>query len=441
MVSGLITAGIGFFPMIFIPRCSDISLRESVFIVAFGWTSCTLAGALPFYLHGLPFTAVNAVFESISGYTTTGASILQNIEELPHGLLLWRSCTEWLGGIGIISFALAVMPRLGQVSRPIFQQEYTGLAVQPVFAKASDVLRGLFSVYLGLTIAQVVALASAGMPLFDAVNTALATLPTGGFTIRNASVASYDSVAVDAITIVFMLLGGMNFVFLHYLFTRPGRLRQGLNVAVLYLATIFAFSLLVITLIKGPSYASWGDAIRYGTFQVVSLATTTGFATADSTLWPVSAQIVILMVTIIGACSGSTAGGIKYDRILLFFKLLKFRFQQLIHPGIVPSIRVDKQWISLENAERAVFYIAPFLAVLALSTLLLSLLGIGSVEAFSGSVACLANAGPGMGVVGSMGNYSGLPDFAKAVLSVVMLLGRLEIFALVLPFTPGFWRR
>jgi trk system potassium uptake protein TrkH len=237
-----------------------------------------------------------------------------------------------------------------------------------------------------------------------------------------------------------MLLGGMNFVYLHLLLTRPRNARQGLDVTATYLGLIFACVALVVLLIKGSIYSTWGEALRFGSFQVISLATTTGFGTADSSIWPIAAQMAIVMITLIGACNGSTGGGIKHDRILVFFKLLRFRFRQMIHPTLIPAIRVDGRLISTENVERAVFYIVPYLGVLGVSTLLLACLGMASVDAFTGSAACLANAGPGMGSVGSMGNYSMIPELGKVILSLVMLLGRLEIFALALPFTPGFWK-
>jgi len=440
-VSGLLIAGIGYFPMIFIPRRTDVRLRESIFVVAFGWLTCTFAGAIPFYLYGPPFSFVNSIFESISGFTTTGASILATVEDLPKGLLFWRACTEWLGGIGIVSFALAVMPRMGQVSRPLFQQEYTGLVVPPANVRATDILRGLFAVYLGLTLTQTVLLAVTGMPLYDAATTALATLPTGGFSVRNASLAYYNSVAVDVITMVFMFLGGMNFVYLHVLLTQPRKARQGLEVAALYYGLILAVVALVVFLIRGSVYTNWGDALRFGSFQVISVATTTGFGTADSSVWPIPAQIAIVMILLIGACNGSTGGGIKHDRILLFFKLLHYRFRQMVHPSALASIRVDGRYVDLDAVERTVFYIAPYLATLGLATLILSCIGMNAVDSFTGTAACLANAGPGMGSLGTMENYSAIPTAAKVILSFVMLFGRLEMFALVLPFTPGFWRK
>lgn len=440
LVSGIITVGFGTFPTIFIPRARTITLRESIAVVALGWLSCTLAGSIPYYLYGPPFSIVNSIFESISGYTTTGASILASVEDLPHGILFWRACTEWLGGIGIISFALAVMPRMGQVSRPFLQQEYTGLVVQPVQARASDIVRGLFAVYFGLTAAQALLLALTGQPWFDAVTNALATLPTGGFSVRNASFATYNNVMAEVITIVFMLIGGMNFVFLHFLLTKPKKLSQGFTVVTYYLVGILTTVLLVTIILKGSHYSGWLQALRFGSFQVISVATTTGFGSADSAIWPVPAQIAILLITLIGACNGSTGGGIKWDRVALFVRLMKFRFQQMIHPSLVASIRMDGKFVNLDIAEKSLFYVLPYIVVLGITTLLLILLGMSSIDAFSGTTACLANAGPGMGSVGSMGNYSAIPETAKVILSFVMLFGRLEMFALILPFTPGFWR-
>lgn len=440
-LSGLMVVTFGIFPMVLIPRRTDVTLRESILLVCFGWLTCTFTGALPFYLHGQPFTFLNSMFESISGYSTTGASILTSVEDLPKGLLFWRAAIQWLGGIGIIAFALAIIPRMGQVSRTFLKAEYTGLVLQPKTSRAKDIVRGLFAIYVGLTVTQSIALMLTGLPIFDAVTTALTTLPTGGFSVRNSSLATYNSPAAEIVTLVFMILGGMNFVYLHTLVIRPKSARLGLDVTITYLGMLTIFILSVTFMLWGKVYPTFWESLRFGSFQTVSLGTSTGFASADSAVWPVPAQIAILFATIIGACSGSTGGGFKSDRILLFFKLLNHRFKQILHPNIVPSLRVDRQFVSLDSVERTVFYILPYLGLIGLSTWLLNIIGVHAVEAFTGTVACIANAGPGFGAVGSMGNFSAIPETGKIILAFVMLAGRLEIFALALPFIPGFWKK
>jgi len=440
LASALITMALGVLPIWLMPHKTDVSIRESIFVIVFGWLACSLAGSLPFIIYGPPFTLLDAVFESVSGFTTTGASILPDPESLPYGLLFWRAFTHWIGGVGIIAFALTVMPRMGQVSKSFLSQEYSGLGAPPTQARAKDIVRGLFYVYIGLTLAETILLMFTGQSWFDAITNSFASVATGGFSVKNLSIAHYNNLAVDIIVMTFMVLGALNFVFLLGLFTNPKHTKYGWEVARFYLFTLLVTVLFTAFIIKGSIYQNWGDAFRYGSFQVITVATQTGFGTADSSVWPVAAQVAITIVTILGGCAGSTAGAIKSDRILLYFKLLRFRLKNLIHPNIVPAIRVDGRLVNLENVERAVFYISVYLAVLGISTLALGWTGMTGVDSFTGAVACMANAGPGMGSIGTMENYHHLPALGKSILIIVMLLGRLEVYALILPFTPGFWK-
>jgi len=438
--SGLGTLVLGLVPIRLLPRQTDVSTKESIFIIVFGWLACSLTGAVPFYLYGGPFTLLHSVFESVSGYTTTGATILVEPELLPNGLLFWRALTHWIGGVGIMAFAMTIMPMMGRASKSLLTQEYSGLGAPPGHSRAKDVARGLFYVYIGLTLAETIFLMIAGQNWFDAITNSFATLATGGFCVKNLSIAHYNNLAVEVIVMAFMLLGALNFVFLLGLFTKPKQTKYGWEVARFYLITVLITVLIATIVIKGPIYQTWGEAFRYGSFQVINVATQTGFGTADSSVWPVAAQVVITIVTILGGCAGSTAGAIKSDRILLYFKLLRFRLKTLLHPNIVPAIRVDGRLVSLENVEKAVFYISVYLAVLCISTLALGWTGMTGVDSFTGAVACMANAGPGMGSIGTMENFNHLPALGKSILIIVMLLGRLEVFALILPFTPGFWK-
>ncbi len=440
-IPGLISIVLGFLPIVLLERKTDVSLKESILLVTGGWLSCSITGAVPFYLYGAPFTIVNSLFESVSGYTTTGATILTSVENLPRGLLFWRAITQWLGGIGIIAFALAVMPRMGQVGKLFLQKEYTGMVSQAGQSRAVDVARGLLIIYICLTIGQTVALVLSGLPLFDSLSTALTTVPTGGFSVRNFSIASYDNPIAEVIIMLFMLIAGVNFLYLHLLIIQPKSAKTGLEVLITYIGTLLIVTVLVTIFLWSHYYGSFWASLRYASFQIVSLGTSTGYGTADSAVWPMSARMGIIVVTLIGACSGSTGGGLKIDRLLLFFKLLRFRFKQLIHPSIVPSIRVDGLYVNLESVERMVFYILPYLGILGIGTWLLNIIGMGSVEAFTGCAACVSNAGPGMGTIGSMGNYSAVPELGKIILAIIMLAGRLEIYVVALPFLPGFWKK
>jgi trk system potassium uptake protein TrkH len=441
LVTGFLIIGIGLFPMIFIPGKQNLTTREAIFIVAGSWLAVNFAGAIPFYLYGAPFTLANAIFESFSGFTTTGASILEKIEIIPKGLLFWRSMTHWIGGIGIIVFALSILPTMGHVSRSLFRQEYTGLASPPSFPRAKDIARVVVLVYVGLTILESLLLVLAGVNVFESVTTAFGTIATGGFSTRDNSIATYNSISVEVIIIVFMVVSGINFAFLYsLLFKRRAKL-YGWETVRFYLMLLIVSTLIIVISVKGINYIGWGNAFRYSIFQVVSIGTSTGFATADSSIWTPSAKLILVFLALICATAGSTSGGIKVDRILLFTKLVKIRIKQVIHPNIVTAVRIEKQMLQLEFADKAMFFIVFYLFVVVSATLMITLTGVNMLEAFTGTVACMGNVGPGLGKVGSMGNYNSVPDIAKYILSAVMLIGRLEIFGLLLPLSPEFWRK
>ncbi|MCF7811975.1 TrkH family potassium uptake protein [bacterium] len=441
LVTGFLIIGIGLFPMIFIPRKQRLTIREAIFIVAGSWLVINFAGAIPFYLYGTPFTITNAIFESFSGFTTTGATILEKIEIIPKGLLFWRSMTHWIGGIGIIVFALSILPTMGHVSRSLFRQEYTGLASPPSFPRAKDIARVVVLVYVGLTALESLLLMVAGVSIFESVTTAFGTIATGGFSPRDNSIAAYNSISVEMIVLVFMVISGINFAFLYsLLFKRRAKLFGGETIR-FYLVLLLVSTLITVASIKGFNYLRWGEAFRYGIFQVVSVGTSTGFATADSSVWRPSAQLILVFLALICATAGSTSGGIKVDRIVLFAKLVNIRIKQVIHPNIVTAVRIENQMIQLEFADKAMFFIVFYLFIVITATLMITLTGVKVIEAFTGSVACMGNVGPGLGKVGSMGNYNSVPDTAKYILSAVMLIGRLEIFGLLLPLTPEFWRK
>ncbi|MEW6742256.1 MAG: TrkH family potassium uptake protein [Planctomycetota bacterium] len=440
-LSGILVSGFGLFPIVLIPRGGRLTPREGVLVVTGAWVACIVFGAIPFYLHGPPFSVVNALFESFSGFTTTGASILEKVEALPKGLLFWRSLTHWIGGIGIVVFALAILPSFGRVEHVLLRQELSPLATSPSLPKARDVARVIAVVYLSLTALQTVALLAAGLGLFDALTTTFGTVATGGFAVRDGSISAYHSVPVEVIVIVFMVLSGMNFAFLLNLVAARFSWREGWAVARFYLCLLAAGSLIASVAVHGTTYASWGEAIRYGTFQVVALGTSTGFASADSSVWRPAAGTVLVIATFICACAGSTSGGIKVDRILLCLKAARLWIKRSVHPSLVGTIRVGSHTVSPQVVGDAVLFIVLYVSTAALGSLLLAITGVPLTEAFTGTAACLGNVGPGLGSVGSMGNYNALNDLAKIILCGIMLVGRLEILALVLPFTPAFWRR
>jgi trk system potassium uptake protein TrkH len=441
LVSGILVASFGVFPIIFVPRAKGFSISEAIFVVSGAWVATSILGAIPFFLWGSPFSVVNALFESFSGFTTTGASILTDVEALPKGLVFWRSLTHWIGGTGIIVLALAVLPALGTVSHTLLKREYTSLGHAPSFPRAQDIARVIVMVYVGLTVAETISLVIARISLFDAVTTSFATIATGGFSPRNASIASYHSVAVEMIVLVFMIVSGINFAFLYGLLVAWRSKISGGEVARAYLVVLGVGIIIVSASIYRNVYPNWAEALRYGAFQAASVGTSTGFATADSAVWTPPAHLMLILFTLMCACAGSTSGGIKMDRVVLFVKLGVQRMKTLMHPQMVTMVRIEGRPIKPEMSEEAMLFIVFYLVIVAVSTLLVTITGAPLLESFTGTIACMGNVGPGLGKVGSTGNYNWLPDTAKYVLCAVMVVGRLEIFVLILPFTRDFWRR
>ncbi len=440
-ISAFVLASFGLFPYFFVPPVRQLQVRETLLIVVGSWVVISVAGALPYLLWGPPFDLVNALFESVSGFTTTGSSILTEVESLPKGLLFWRSATHWIGGTGIIVFALAVLPQLGRVGRSLFKGEFTTLVPPPRLSRAHDIARVILIVYVGLTLLETVALLLAGVNLFEAVTTAFGTIATGGFSPRNESIASYHSLGVEMIVLLFMVLSGMNFAFLYQL-TRRGRgatLRESTSVRY-YLFFLLLGVVIATGDLHGKIYHTWGEALRYASFQVVSVGTSAGFASADSSIWTPPSMLVLIFFSLICAMAGSTSGGIKLDRLVLFLGLVRRKFILLLHPETVVPLHYDRRVIELSIAEGAMLFITLYLAVVTAATFVQTLIGMPLLEAFTGTIAAMGNVGPGLGSIGSLGNYSAIPGASKLVLAGTMLLGRLEIFSALILFSRVMWR-
>jgi trk system potassium uptake protein TrkH len=439
-IAGLLIVGMGIFPLIFVPYLKDISLKEAIFIVVGSWLTICTAGALPFYLFGQPFTIVNALFESFSGFTTTGASILTDVESLPKGLVFWRSLTHWLGGSGVVVLAIAILPALSGASSNLMRQEYSNILARMVLPRARTISQVIVLVYIGLTVAETLALLFAGLDLFNASTTAFASIATGGFSVRNASIAAYESVYVELIVIIFMVVSGINFAFIYGVLIGRKLKIPGWETVRVYLVYLAIATLIITVSIHSTIYQNWGTALRHAAFQVATIASTTGFASADSSVWTAPAHFVLIVLLLIGATSGSTCGAIKVDRIVLLWKLIKSKIRRLIHPGLVDAVRVDGLPLKFELAQDAMLFIVSYLSIVGMSTLALTTFSMPLLESFTGTIACMGGVGPGLGTVGSMGNYAAIPQAAKLLLCLVMLIGRLEIFILFLPFTRGYWR-
>lgn len=432
----------GAFLMFFFRRPNPLVInhREGMVIVSLGWAACGFFGALPFALGGFP-SFTDAYFESVSGFTTTGASILTNIEALPKGLLLWRSLTHWLGGMGIIVMTIAILPFLGVGGMQLYKAEVPGPVADKLQPRIKDTAMSLWKVYVLLTVAQVILLLFGGMDLFESVCHAFGTMATGGFSTRNASVAAYGSAYIDYVISFFMLVASLNFALHFQLFRgRPMVLWRdpefrffGITVAVL--------TLVVVLSVRLTNYQSWADAARFGVFQVASIISTTGFATADYELWGPLPQGILLLCMFLGGCAGSTAGGIKSMRVMLLFKHAYRELFRMVHPRAVLPLKFGPKLVKEEVLTSIWGFFVLFIVLFVLSSLALAAMGIDVLTAFSAVVACIGNVGPGLGGVGPVDNYAWIPAEGKWVLVFCMLLGRLEIYTVLVLFVPEFWRK
>lgn len=441
LYSAVITVLFGIFPMIYVPAPRHVSNGEGLVIVVASWLLSCLAGTLPYVLYGGEFSLVNAWFESVSGFTTTGASVVSDVEALPYGLLFWRASTNWIGGIGIIVFVLAVLPVFGPASMLLSRSEISPLAMKNFQYRTQKTLKIVLTVYLSLTFLETALLLACGLDAFDAVTHSFATVATGGFSTRNTSISFFGNPAAEAVIILFMALSGIHFGLLYAAAGGKFReLRQSGTVG-LYAGGLAAGILLVAVCIHGGGlYPEWTGAFRYASFQVVSLGTSTGFATADTAPWPGFAVLVMMYFTLQGACSGSTSGGIKVERILIFWKSLGVKIKKLKHPKAVLALEMDHSFIPEEVAMTGLLFIVLYLGVVFLSTLTLAGMGVDLLSAFSGSAASMGNVGPGFGTLGSMASYGHLPAAGRLVLTIVMLLGRLEVFGLILFLSARDWK-
>lgn len=436
----LIATLFGAFPFIFIPSVEEISNKEGFTIVVSSWLISCLIGMVPYVLWGGEFTATNAWFESVSGFTTTGSSILTDIENVPLGLLFWRSATHWIGGVGIIIFVLSVLPSMGKIGMVLYRTEISPLAAANFRYRTKKTIRIIMFVYVGLTILETIALMVCGMNVFDAVTHSFATIATGGFSPKNASIAHYQSMPIETVVMIFMILSGINFGLLFV--TLSGNIRALFKSTVVrfYLGMLVVGVALAAVNIHGTIYPLWADAFRYAAFQIISIGTSTGFAATDSNLWPPFAQVLILFFTLQCACSGSTSGGIKTDRSVLFWHAIKQRITKFEHPHAVVKTKVDGVAIDDDTLDASLLFIALYIVIVFLSTLVICFMGIDSMTAFSASAATMGNVGPGFGLVGSISNFSQIPELGKWILTGDMLLGRLEIYGLLLFFLLKSWK-
>lgn len=418
--------------------------RDGFALVSFGWLAAGLSGALPFMLGDQAVSFTDAYFESISGFTTTGSSIMTNIEGLSPALLLWRSMTQWFGGMGIVVLTLAIVPYLDIGGMSIFQAEVPGPTAEKLTPRIQDTAKVLWMIYLAMTVVLVVLLWIFGMNWFDSVNHAMTTMSTGGFSTNNASVAGFRNPAVEWIITLFMALAGINFA-LHYrfLFRRlnPKPYFEDSEVRFYLLVIFLSVMTIVGAIVWQQGWRAMEPLFRDVSFTVVSIITTTGFGTADYELWPIYGQFILILLMIMGGCAGSTAGGIKSVRILLVLKYMYLEIVKLLHPAMIRTVKLGKNVVHREVLNSILGFIFIYTSIMAFSILAVSLETSDVTTAFSAVIACLSNIGPGLGEVGPTDNFAALGDFTKWVLSLNMVMGRLELLTIVILFFPQTWRK
>ena len=421
----------------------EISERDGFVVVTVGWAAATVVGGVPYLLTGTLHTVADAMFESMSGFTTTGASVFTDFDGLSHGVLLWRSMTQWFGGMGIIVLALVILPALGIGGMQLYKREVPGPTSEKLTPRLRDTARALWTVYIGVTVAETLALWALGMSFFDAVNHSLTTVSTGGFSTRADSVGGYNSAAIEWCVIVFMFISGMNFALHYRQLTRPRGLPPYFRdqECLWYVGGTVLGSLAVMLFLVSSHGYDLARAATKGTFQVVSILTTTGYGSDDYVLWGAFAQMLLLLAMVAGGCAGSTAGGLKWVRILVVFKYIRMELLRLIHPRVVVNAKINQTRVTPEIFSNIFAFIFLYLTTLAVATLLVSLDGVSLLTAVGASAAALGNIGPGLDAVGPMGNYFGLSEYAKWVLVLAMLMGRLEVMTVFVLFMPQVWRR
>ncbi len=422
-----------------------LSRREAIMLVAGGWILVSAFGALPYELAGTFQSYLDAYFEAMSGFTTTGATVfdpvVNSIESQPHGILLWRSLTQWLGGMGIITLFVALFPIFGIGAAHLVEAEMPGPQAERLTARIRDTAKAIWLLYLGFSALEFILLWLARMPVFDALTVSLSTMPTGGFTPTTLSIGDYNSLFVEGIIIFFMMAAGVNFGLYYFLLWKrqPGRLFSNSEFRLYITLFIGASALIAVDLINSMGL-SIGEAFRYSGFQAVSIMTTTGFVTTDFNVWPAFAKSALLILMVIGASAGSTGGALKVTRLLVLFKYAYRRILLFFNPRAVIPLKVGGNALPEGVVSGIIGMTILYFAILIMGFLAMSALGLDQVTALSSVVATLGNVGPGLGLIGPTANYLYIPPLGKVVLIVCMLVGRLELFTVLVLFTPSFWK-
>ena len=439
LLTAAVSAGIGFALRAIKPRSKVFYMREGFAATALSWIVISVVGAVPFVLTGCIPNPVDALFETVSGFTTTGASILPGVEDLPKGILFWRSFTHWIGGMGVLVFLLSLLPLTGGSHVNLMKAESPGPQVDKLVPKVQSTAKILYGIYFALTVLEVVFLLLGGMPLFESMLTAFGTAGTGGFGFKNDSFASF-SPYIQWVVTVFMILFGVNFNVYFLLLLRRFRRAASSEEVRAYFAIILA-AVAVITVNIRSLYGTFGEALRHAAFQVGSIITTTGFSSCDFDLWPTLAKEVLVLLMFVGACAGSTGGGLKLSRVMMLLKAAFSDMRRVIWPRRVSRLQMEGQRVE-QTVIRAVFsYSTLYMLLLLAGTLLISFDGFDTTTNFTAALTCLSNMGPGLGLIGPAGNFSIFSDFSKLLMSFLMLAGRLELYPILVLFFPSVWKR
>ena len=439
ILSALVAAIIGIVPRFAMHAPDDINFREAFATVAFSWTAVAIVGALPYLFAGVVHDPAAALFESMSGFTTTGSTVFTDIEAVAPGILLWRSMTQWLGGMGFIVLGVAILPHLGVGGMQLFRLEAPGPTADRLQPRIRETARILWLVYVTLTAVLALLFLFGGMPLFEAVNHALTTMPTGGFSTQNASMGGYGA-HIQWITILFMYLGGINFT-LHYRTLSRGTKAYWRDPEWrLYTGIIIGACLILATLIRAPGM-SLEQTLRDATFQVVSIITTTGFVTSDFALWAPAAQAVIFLLLFLGGMAGSTSGGMKMIRVLLVLKHTWIEIRKQLHPRAIFVHKIGNRAVPDHITMNVLGFILIYIILFGVGTFVMSLSGLTLPAAAGAAASAISNVGPGLAELGPTAHYGWIPWHAHLFLAFLMLVGRLEIYTILILFHPGFWRR
>lgn len=440
--AGGITAGIGLL-LAALGKGGERQLtrRDGYVLVSFAWVAFSLFGMLPFYIGGYIPDIADAFFETMSGFSSTGATILDDIESLPHGILFWRSMTQWIGGLGIIMFTIAVLPIFGVSGLQVFAAEASGPTHDKVHPRIGITAKWIWSIYTGITTLLVCLLMLGGMDWFDSICHAFATTGTGGFSTKQASVAYYNSPYIEYVISIFMFISGINFTLVLLFVNRKFKKFIGNAELKFYFGSVVLFTAVIAIMLYYTSPMGMEESFRKSLFQVISLQTSTGFATDDYMQWTPVLWGLLTIIMLMGACAGSTTGGLKCIRMVILTKVSRNEFKHILHPNAILPVRINKQVISPSIVSTVLAFCFIYISIIVIGTLLMMAMGVGAEESMGCVISSIGNMGPGLGETGPAYSWNALPDAAKWLLSFLMLLGRLELFTVLLLFTPDFWKR